>query len=557
MKIRARSFIKPFSAKVVFSAFFLMIAAIANIGFAFFLGGMVDAAINSDLSAFRHTALLSIAAMATELCFEMIGHAIRHNYSFQAAAEYKKALLSNMLSFEINSYSKYPEAYYLNVLSSEATTIKRHYFMQFPAIIHNAAQILLAVAALVFINWKFFCAVVVLFAVSGILPSLIGAVQGKKAVEASEKNEAFLSYLNSVLGAFELIKTFGIAEKITKTFSEYSFEGEKKNYSVDVVETARNVFSAASSFIIQMGAILTGVFLVFKGELSIGYLFVAIQVIGVIVSPITDLFQRISWVKSTAEIRQKHETILNWVETNRQKEGVEVGHINAITVSNLSFEYHDGFRLHDVNLKLSSGKKYAVIGKSGSGKSTLLKLLLGYFDGYSGSIKVNGTEIRDIDKNSYYEKLSVMNQNVVLFEDTLDNNIKLFRNVDDNVFKTIILKANLGELITRFHKEDELVSCDNISSISGGEKQRIALARCLLSDADAVFFDEATAALDPESARAIYDTVLEMKESMLVAVTHDWRDELLSRFDQVIYINDGTVKFIGNWEETKGYLRMD
>ena len=557
MKIKTRSFIKPFSVKVVFSAFFLMIAAIATIGFAFFLGGMVDAAINSDLSTFRHMALLSIVAMGSELCFEMIGHAIRHNYSFKAATEYKKALLSNMLSFEINSYSKHPEAYYLNVLSSEATTIKEHYFMQFPAIIHNAIQILLAIAALVFINWKFFCVVVVLFAVSIIFPSIIGVVLGKKAVEASEKNEAFLSYLNSVLGAFELIKTFGIAEKITKTFFEYSFEGEKRNYSVDVVETARNVLSATSSFVIQMGAILTGVFLVFKGELSIGYLFVGIQVIGVIVSPITDLFQRISWVKSTAEMRQKHETILNWVETNQQKEGVEVDNINAITVSNLSFGYNDGFGLHDVNLSLSGGKKYAIIGKSGSGKSTLLKLLLGYFDSYGGSIKVNGTEIRDIDKNSYYENLSVMNQNVVLFEDTLYNNIKLFRNVDDNVFKTIILKANLGELITRFHKEDEIVSCDNISSISGGEKQRVALARCLLSDADVVFFDEATAALDPESARAIYNTVLEMKESMLVAVTHDWRDELLSRFDQVIYINDGTIKFIGNWEETKGYLRID
>ena len=553
MKNRTSHFIKPYIIQIFFSALFLAVAAITTIGFAFFLGGMVDAAINQDLSNFKTMAILSICAMVIELCFEMIGHIIRHNYSYKATSDYKKSLLMKTLSLEINKYSRYSEAHYLNIISSESTVIKEHYFMQFPAIIHNAIQVILAIAALIFINWKFFCVVIILFIFSSVLPNIIGGVQGKKAIIASDKNERFLSYLNSVLGAFELIKTFNIAERISRTFSEYCLEGEKSNYRVETIETVRNVFSAASSFVIQMGAILAGVFLVFKGELTIGHLFVGIQVIGVVVAPITDLFQRISWVKSTDEMRKKHEELLGFEVSGNQGKGIKIDNITSLTANNLAFKYEDGFGVHNINISFSRGKKYAIIGESGSGKTTILKLLLGYFENYSGAIEVNNIEMRDIDKNSYYEKLSVMNQNVVLFEDTIDNNIKLFRSVDDNAYAEVIAKANLVEVVERFTKGDEILSCDNISAISGGEKQRIALARCLLSDADAIIFDEATAALDPDNARVIYDTVLEMKDVMLITVTHDWSDELLSRFDEVIYVSDGTIKYTGVWDKVKKF----
>ena len=552
---KTASFLKPYYIQVVLSAFFLMVAAVATICFAFFLGGMVDAAINQDLSTFKRMVFFSITSMGIELCFEVIGHTIRHNYSYKAAIQYKKSLLNKILSLGINSFSNHSEAYYLNVVSDEAKIIKEHYFMQFPAIIHNAIQILLAIGALVFINWKFFCVVVVLFAISSTFPNRMGVIQGEKTIIASEKNENFLSYLNSALGAFELIKTFGIIEQIIKTFSGYCTDGEKSNYSVEIFETIRNVLSAASSFIIQMGAILTGVILVFDGELSIGYLFVGVQVIGVIISPITDIFQRLSWVKSTTEIRKKHEGIFNLEENNKPGDEVVIEKIDDLKALDLSFNYSDGFEVRNINLDLYTGGKYAIIGSSGSGKTTLIKLILGYFDNYRGSIKVNGIELKDIDKNAYYKQLSVMSQNVVLFEDTLDNNIKLFREVDDKKYAEVISKANLNILTERFHKKNEIVSCNNISDISGGERQRIAIARCLLSNADVIVFDEATASLDPENAQVIYDMVLEMSDKMLIAVTHDWSDELLCRFDQVLYISDGTVKYAGKWDEIKEFLR--
>ncbi len=211
-----------------------------------------------------------------------------------------------------------------------------------------------------------------------------------------------------------------------------------------------------------------------------------------------------------------------------------------IAFRHVSFSYEEGGKdlFRDVSLALPCGSKTVIIGDNGAGKTTFINLLLSLLEPVSGSITVNGRDIRGINLEEYRQLFSVVSQEVFLFHDTLINNITLGKDVPKETLDAIIKDVNLESVMEKYGPDYEIT--ENGSNLSGGQKQKIALARALVMDRPVLVFDEATSNLDRMSIRSfieLFDTRL--RDTTVICVSHS--DEIIDYFDNRIVFSDGSV----------------
>lgn len=214
---------------------------------------------------------------------------------------------------------------------------------------------------------------------------------------------------------------------------------------------------------------------------------------------------------------------------------------NSIELRDISFSYGESEILKDVNLDLIKGEKYLVVGPSGGGKSTLLKLLRKYFNPTKGEILIDGKNLKDVKKSSYFNNISNVEQQVFLFEDTLKNNITLYKEYSEEEINLAIKRAGLMDFVEGLQDGIETMIYDNGKNISGGERSRVAIARGLLSKSDIIFLDEAFASLDSKVAKEIENTLLDLEGVTIVNVSHVIFDETKNRYDKVFVVKNKAV----------------
>lgn len=219
----------------------------------------------------------------------------------------------------------------------------------------------------------------------------------------------------------------------------------------------------------------------------------------------------------------------------------------GISLRGVSFGYEDKQILTDINIDFEPGKKYAIVGSSGAGKTTLLNLLMQAYDNYEGSVTLDGIELRDIEPDSLFNIFSPVQQNVFVFNDTIYNNVTLYKDFAKEDVEAAILRAGLSEIV-ELHGTDYICG-DNGSALSGGEKQRISIARALLKEAHVLLMDEATAALDEVTANAIMNAVLGMEDITEIVVTHRLDESILRQYDEILLLHHGEIAEKGNFDE--------
>lgn len=206
-------------------------------------------------------------------------------------------------------------------------------------------------------------------------------------------------------------------------------------------------------------------------------------------------------------------------------------------------------------MQFEAGKSYALVGGSGSGKSTLLNLLMGSYDSYDGRIDYDGKELKQLNLDSLYDLMSIIQQNVFVFDSNIQNNITMFKDFDQKRIQAAAEKAGLANLIEQ--KGFQYACGENGNGLSGGERQRISIARCLLKGSSVMLVDEATAALDANTAVAITNSILEIEDLTRIIVTHRLEETLLKKYDKIFVLQNGSLTEQGTFEELmneKGYF---
>lgn len=307
---------------------------------------------------------------------------------------------------------------------------------------------------------------------------------------------------------------------------------------------------AFSIFISMFGivsALVTATYFSSKGLITAGEIGAIIQLSNYIVDPVTTIPANVISIKSVEMEMKRIDKMIAKNNTN-SKEYEKFKLDNQISIKDLSFKYGDNEVLKGISLDLEKGKKYAIVGESGSGKSTLANILLRRLDYENGSVKFDDTELKCIDEDDFYSNISLVSQNVFLFNDTLKNNVCLYNDYSQSDFERSIEKSKLNSVIEDLEEKENTVLGEYGTSLSGGEKQRVSISRALIKNSSFVIMDEATSSLDIKTARAIENTLLSLNQTVLV-ITHRIDESILKKYDKIFLLEDGIITQSGDYSD--------
>ncbi len=519
------------------------------------LGAILDVITTGDMSALVGMLPFIGAGVAVCVINELALAKARSVFVKRALSQYKSLAYEKLSEKRISAFYKENTGRYISVFTNDITSIEEKYLINGFQIV---LQVLLFVGALVmmFVYSPILAAAAI---VLSLLPVAVSAAFGKlltkKEKDVSDKNERFVSRIKDLLNGFSVIKSFK-AEKETRTL----FDGEN-----GVIESAKasrrwcmGAVGAAGmtcGLILQLGVFVFGAYLAITGSITAGAVIVFVQLGNYIINPISTVPQYIAGRKAAKGLIEKLAEI---TEENAERTGDRFEPVlkNSIKINNLSFSYEkDKPVLSDITLSMKAGGKYALVGESGSGKSTLLNLLMGAYDGYGGSLTVDGRELKNADPDSLYDLMSLIGQNVFLFDDTIKSNITMFRDFPEKEVRRAEERSGLYELIERKGKDYSVG--ENGVNLSGGERQRVSIARSLLRGTPVLLLDEATAALDNRTAFSVTEAILSLDGLTRVVVTHRLEKALLTQYDEIFVLRGGRLWEHGTFEqlmEKNGYF---
>ena len=213
---------------------------------------------------------------------------------------------------------------------------------------------------------------------------------------------------------------------------------------------------------------------------------------------------------------------------------------SRIEVSQVDFSYESKQILKDASFVIEKGKKYLIKGISGAGKTTLMNLLAMVYDDFSGKITVDGIDYRELSEKSFHEKVAFIYQEVFLFEDTIKNNITLYKDIPEEQINYAVKVCGLGSILTEKKNGIEERLTENGKNLSGGQRQRISIARAIAKNAEILFVDEGTSSLNEELGREIEKVFLEL-DNTVIAISHRFYEGITENYDYVIEVKNGSV----------------
>lgn len=477
-------------------------------------------------------------------------------YIRRAMCQYKEFALQKLLGKSISSFRDESTATYLSALSNDATSIETDYLeQQFDLL----TKILTFVGALALMLWYSPLLTLIAFAIT-LLPLAASILTGNKLASVEKKvstaNAKFTAALNECLSGFSVIKSFQAEKEIFNFFLRSNRELEDEKFSKRRLKTLVGMIGALAGIFAQLGVFIAGTWLVLSTHaLTGGTVILFVNLMNFVIDPIATLPGLLASRRAAkglmgklAEALEKNPTAEGHRDINELKEGLRL--------DDLSFAYEEGKDvLHHLSARFEAGKAYAVVGGSGSGKSTLLHLLMAGNTGYQGQIFFDDTELRDLSTSSLYHLVSTIQQNVFVFNASIRDNVTMFRDFPQAELYKAIHSAHLDELIDR-RGEDSLCG-ENGSALSGGEKQRISIARSLLKQTKLLLADEATSSLDAQTAHQVTSDILDLQGITRIIVTHTLEEALMKRYDGILVLKDGRIEESGRFEDlmaARGYF---
>lgn len=415
--------------------------------------------------------------------------------------------------------------------NNDVPSIAEDYFSGLIDIIKCICIVVTSSIALLSIHWTL---AVIICGISILIVKMPNIVKEKAALSREKYANVLGNYnvvLESLLGGFDLIKSYLYKDAAQNQIREKN-EGIEK-YEKKVRGCQTQVYSMAGGLQIGKKVLMltVGVYLIYMQKINVGDLLVAVQLAEIIAAPIEVLAYLINGRNECKLLVKTYKEIL---EIEEEKANKDMPLVTDLTIFNLSCKAEKVDILSDISYRFEKGKKYMLVGKSGSGKSTLLRILgrVNSLD-YMGKVEISGVDITQIREAAFYEKVAIVFQEPYLFWASIKENILLGRSVDENEYRDVIQRVNLGYLLERY--ENQELNEEIVSKLSGGEKQRISLARALLGKPEIYLLDEFTSSLDAKNAYEIEHLILK-EDAMVIHACHKVIQELQEKYDEVIYL---------------------
>ena len=520
------------------------------------IGEITDVIAAGDMDWLRRLLIFTIIFILAYFLINTAMYRAKSSFVHKALAQYKSLAFHNLSEKSISAFSRENTGRYISVLTNDVNSVEANYLKYSFNLVY---YVLLFFGALGMMFWysPTLTAATILLSLFPLAASLLmGKELANREKVVSDKNEGFTSQLKDLLAGFSVIKSFKAETEAQRMFDAANRDVEehkRRRYWWNCLITV--ISQNLCSEILQMGIFFLGAFLAIRGDITPGTVLIFVNLCNFVIQPINTVPE--FWANRKAA-KALIEKLAQVTEENAGRSGETIPPVldKAIILDNVTFSYEpDKPVLEDLSLRLEPGKKYAIVGGSGSGKSTLLNLLMGAYDSYGGSITIDGRELREVDTDSLYDLMSLIGQSVFLFDDTIRNNITMFRDFPDQLINDAVKRSGLSELLAQ--RGEEYRCGENGVALSGGERQRVSIARCLLRGAPVLLLDEATASLDNQTAFAVTDAILHLDGLTRVVVTHRLDAALMEQYDQIVMLRNGRIQEAGSFEqlmEKKGFF---
>ena len=520
----------------------ILFALLSTVSFYFItrnMGKVVDAAGAGNFEIIKKSSLYALLFIVLWVFTSYLMLNSSNNFSNNVALSLNRDYCRAVFLMPTAIYDKKSNDYYINLMNEDLNILRRDYFL---TLSHFASYVIQAIVFLVglFLISPYFCALSLVFS---LLPFFISKFVTKKLqalqMEVSQSNEEKFGGIKEIVFGSHPIKQSGNEE----TFINRYLRVLGKNLStIKESNIKMNIFNQSMrgvGLLSQLVILSLGALLILKGTVTTGDLIMSMFFITSVSDAVGNAIETYNNIKSTKGVGDK---FLNMLKSNEELPkgralALEAGKVkDGVSVNNFSFAFGDRDIFKNFSYELADGGAYAVIGESGSGKSTFARLLTKELDGYKGEVKVYGQDLNEISEKSLFESVAVVPQEAMIFKDSLFNNITMYDSSikeDSDEYKEIIKKLNL-EGLAKKEKEGTL----DVLQASGGEKERISIARAMIRKPKILILEEPTTGLDPDNAREVKKIITNLDGVLRLVITHDYDEEYLKKFDGVIFMNE-------------------
>ena len=536
MKHLIKNHQKSFYAFMIFN----ILVPLTNIAFAYSIKGIVDSGMSQNKEALTQAVLIGATVIFIYAGLNFISLRLKNKLVRQIMSRYKNKVFQSILDRDYRDFSKEKSGKFISVLTENMKKIEQDYLHQYFNISKNLSLMIFSLLAMFIGNWF----LTLLVIIASIIPMMISGFIGQKS--ASLQNSAmiadqkYLAKVKDILAGFLVIKSFNVKESICEDYSHESEKFDEINFIKGKFDVLANVISQLSGMIVFLVAFGGGMYLVFNGHTTIGSVTAIVQLVNFVVMPLNEVGMGMSKFRegqATLDAFEVKDVIE--LQTGKTKEYFD----DVISFSNIDFSYPNTEEkiFNHLSLKIQKGEKIAIVGMSGSGKSTLLNLLLRFYDVTSGHISIDNIDLQAISAGSLYNLMTIVQQDVYIFDDTLRANITLNQFFTDEEIKQAVQQSGLESYVLENESGLQALCGENGSNLSGGQKQRLSIARALIRKTPILLLDEATSSLDNQVTTEIESSILDIQDLTALVVTHKLNENILKKYDRILFMKGGVI----------------
>lgn len=519
---------------------FNILVPLSNIAFAYSIKIIIDSGMSQNREALTQAILIGAIVIFIYASLNFISLRLRNKLVRQIMSRYKNKVFKSILDRDYREFSKEKSGKFISILTENMKKIEQDYLHQYFNISKNISLMIFSLVAMFIGNWF----LTLLVIIASIIPMMISGFIGQKSASLQNSSmiadQKYLAKVKDILAGFLVIKSFNVKEAIGQDYKNESEKLDEIYFIKGKFDVLSNVISQLSGMIVFLVAFGGGMYLVFGGHTTIGSVTAIVQLVNFVVMPLNEIGMGMSkFREGQATLNSFEVKDVIELQTGKMKEYFD----DVISFSNVDFSYPNAEEkiFNNLSLQIKKGEKIAIVGMSGSGKSTLLNLLLRFYDVTSGYISIDNQDLQAISAESLYNLMTIVQQDVYIFDDTLKANITLSQSFTEDDIKKAVQQSGLESYIL----ENELglqTSCgENGSNLSGGERQRLSIARALIRKTPILLLDEATSSLDNKVTTEIESSILDIQNLTALVVTHKLNENILKRYDRILFMKTGVI----------------
>ena len=526
---------------------FNILVPLTNIAFAYSIKIIIDSGMSQNREALTQAILIGAIVIFIYASLNFISLRLRNKLVRQIMSRYKNKVFKSILDRDYREFSKEKSGKFISILTENMKKIEQDYLHQYFNISKNISLMIFSLVAMFIGNWF----LTLLVIIASIIPMMISGFIGQKSASLQNSSmiadQKYLAKVKDILAGFLVIKSFNVKEAIRQDYKNESEKLDEIYFIKGKFDVLSNVISQLSGMIVFLVAFGGGMYLVFGGHTTIGSVTAIVQLVNFVVMPLNEIGMGMSkFREGQATLNSFEVKDVIELQTGKTKEYFD----DVISFSNVDFSYPNAEEkiFNNLSLQIKKGEKIVIVGMSGSGKSTLLNLLLRFYDVTSGYISIDNQDLQAISAESLYNLMTIVQQDVYIFDDTLKANITLSQSFTEDDIKKAVQQSGLESYILENELGLQTLCGENGSNLSGGERQRVSIARALIRKTPILLLDEATSSLDNKVTTEIENSILEIQDLTVLVVTHKLNKSMLKKYNRILFMKNGVIVEDGSFD---------